>query len=128
MLQQIVASLVSNAVKYTDDGGAITLAAEGADGDGWVQIRVRDTGVGIRKEEMERLFEPFFQADSGTTRQYSGIGLGLTIARDLARRMEGEVTITSEVGKGTSATIVLPAGAVKTRDAAATSTVENVAA
>ena len=52
-----------------------------------MRIWVRDTGIGIRKEEIERVFEPFFQADSGTTRQYSGIGLGLTIARDLARRM-----------------------------------------
>ena len=54
------------------------------------------------------MFEPFFQADSGTTRQYSGVGLGLTIARNLAQRMSGEVTIASEVGKGTTATVVLP--------------------
>jgi signal transduction histidine kinase len=128
MLQQIVASLVSNAVKYTGDGGTITFAAAGPDADGKARIWVRDTGVGIGKEEMERVFEPFFQADSGTTRQYSGIGLGLTIARDLARRMEGEVTITSEVGKGTSATIVLPAGAVRARDAATPGSMQNVAA
>jgi signal transduction histidine kinase len=109
-LQQILASLVSNAVKYTGEGGTITLAAAGEDGAGTVRIEVRDTGVGIGKEEMERVFEPFFQADSGTTRQYSGVGLGLTIARDLARRMDGEVTIASEEGKGTSAMVVLPAG------------------
>jgi signal transduction histidine kinase len=108
MLQQILASLASNAVKYTGDGGTITLAAD-EDDDGKVRISVRDTGVGIRKDELKRVFEPFFQADSGTTRQYSGIGLGLTIARDLARRMEGEVTIASEEGKGTSAMVELPA-------------------
>jgi signal transduction histidine kinase len=128
MLQQILASLVSNAIKYTDDGGTITLAADGDDGEGKVRIWVRDTGVGIRKEEMERVFEPFFQADRGTTRQYSGVGLGLTIARDLARRMDGEVTITSEAGKGTSATVVLRAGAVTRREDAEGSTVQNVAA
>jgi signal transduction histidine kinase len=115
--QQILASLVSNAIKYTGEGGTITLAAHDADGDGKVRIEVRDTGVGIRKEEMERVFEPFFQADSGTTRQYSGVGLGLTIARDLARRMQGEVTIASEEGKGTSAMVVLPAGSAAPVDA-----------
>ena len=99
--------MLSNAAKYTGDGGTITLGAD-ADG-GKVRIWVRDTGIGIKKEEMQRVFEPFFQADSGTTRQYSGIGLGLTIARDLARRMAGEVTIASEVGKGTIASVVLPA-------------------
>ena len=106
-LQQILGSLLSNASKYTGDGGTITL---GADGDGErVRIWVRDSGIGIREEQMQRVFEPFFQADGGTTRQYSGVGLGLTIARDLARRMAGEVTLASEVGKGTTATVILPA-------------------
>jgi signal transduction histidine kinase len=106
-LQQILGSLLSNASKYTDDGGTITLGAH-EDGDK-VRIWVRDTGIGIREEQIERVFEPFFQADSGTTRQYSGVGLGLTIARTFARRMSGEVTLASEVGKGTTATVVLPA-------------------
>ena len=106
-LQQVLGSLLSNASKYTGDGGTITL---GADEDGEkVRIWVRDTGIGIRKEQMQRVFEPFFQADGGPTRQYSGVGLGLTIARDLARRMGGEVTLASEVGKGTTATVILPA-------------------
>jgi signal transduction histidine kinase len=126
MLQQILASLLSNAIKYTADGGTITLAAEG-DGE-TVRIRVRDTGVGIRKEEMERVFEPFFQADGGTTRQYSGVGLGLTIARDLARRMDGEVTITSEVGTGTSAMVVMRAGATPRQEMADGSAAREVAA
>ena len=105
-LQQILVSLLSNASKYTHDGGMITLGAkrEGPR----VRIWVSDTGVGIPKEEIKRVFEPFFQAERGRTRRYSGIGLGLTIARDLARRMEGEVTITSEVGSGTTAAVVLP--------------------
>jgi signal transduction histidine kinase len=106
-LQQILVSLLSNASKYTSDGGMITL---GADGDGdKVRIWVRDNGIGIPKEEIQRVFEPFFQADRGTTRRYSGVGLGLTIARDLARRMAGEVTIDSEAGQGTTASVVLPA-------------------
>jgi signal transduction histidine kinase len=106
-LQQILGSLLSNACKFTGEGGTITL---GADGDGEkVRILVRDTGIGIREEQIQRMFEPFFQADGGTTRQYAGVGLGLTIARDLARRMGGEVTLASEVGKGTTASVILPA-------------------
>jgi two-component system, cell cycle sensor histidine kinase DivJ len=105
--QQILVRLVSNASKYSADGGMITL---GADRDGSrVRIWVRDTGVGIAQDEMKRVFEPFFQVESGKTRRYSGIGLGLTIARDLARRMEGEVTLASQLGSGTTATVVLPA-------------------
>jgi signal transduction histidine kinase len=126
MLQQILASLVSNAIKYTGDGGTITLAADG-DAE-TVRIQVRDTGVGIGKEEMARVFDPFFQADGGTTRQYSGVGLGLTIARDFARRMDGEVTITSEVGEGTSAMVVLPAAATPHEEVADGSAAREVAA
>jgi signal transduction histidine kinase len=58
---------------------------------------------------MKRVFEPFFQAERGKTRRFAGIGLGLTIARDLAHRMEGDVTIASKLGSGTTATVVLPA-------------------
>jgi len=106
-LQQILLRLVSNASKYSADGGMITL---GADRDGSrVRIWVHDTGVGISQDELKRVFEPFFQVESGKTRRYSGIGLGLTIARDLARRMEGEVTLASQIGRGTTATVVLPA-------------------
>jgi len=106
-VQQILGSLLSNASKYTGEGGTITLGAD-EDGDR-VRIWIRDTGIGIRKEEIHRVFEPFFQADGGTTRRYPGVGLGLTIARDLAHRMGGEVTLASEVDKGTTATVILPA-------------------
>ena len=106
-LQQVLTSLLSNASKYTKEGGAITLGAE-RDGRK-VRIWVRDTGVGIPQEAIQRVFDPFFQADRSTTRRYSGIGLGLTIARDLARRMAGEVTIASTVGRGTTASVTLPA-------------------
>jgi signal transduction histidine kinase len=106
-LQQILVNLLSNAAKYTEDGGTITLGAKrnGAT----VRIWVRDTGIGIDQEEIKKVFEPFFQAERGSTRRYAGIGLGLTIARDLARRMAGDVTIESKVGRGTTASLVLPA-------------------
>ena len=106
-LQQILVTLLSNAAKYTGDGGMITLGAK-PEGER-VRIWISDTGVGIPQAEIKRVFEPFFQAERGTTRRYSGIGLGLTIARDLARRMEGEVTIASELGSGTTASVILPA-------------------
>jgi signal transduction histidine kinase len=106
-LQQILVKLLSNASKYTDDGGTITL---GANRDGaTVRIWVADTGVGISREQMTRVFEPFFQAERATTRRYAGIGLGLSIARTLARRMQGELTIASTEGSGTTASLVLPA-------------------
>jgi len=106
-LQQLLMSLVSNASKYTKDGGVITLGAERKDGR--VRIWVRDTGIGIPHEKLDQVFEPFFQAERGNTRQYAGVGLGLTIARDLAQRMHGELKIASEEGAGTTASVMLPA-------------------
>jgi signal transduction histidine kinase len=124
-LEQILASLLSNAVKYTGEGGTITLGAD-RDGDK-ARIWIRDTGIGISRDELQRVFEPFFQADGSTTRLYSGIGLGLTIARDLARRMNGEVIIASEAGSGTTATVVLPAASSLPRAEVDTSEVVEVA-
>ena len=106
-LQQILMRLVSNASKFGREGGTVTLGAD-REGDS-VRIWVHDGGVGIRREEIDKVFEPFFQADLSTTRRVSGIGLGLTIARDLARRMDGEVTLSSEPGQGTTASVLLPA-------------------
>ena len=106
-LEQILGNLVSNASKFTADGGVITLGAERVDGR--VRIWVRDTGVGIADEDMHRVFQPFFQVESGTTRRFGGIGLGLTIARDLAHRMGGDVTIAPAEGGGTMASVILPA-------------------
>jgi signal transduction histidine kinase len=106
-LKQILVSLLSNASKYTDEGGMITLGAEREGRK--VRIWVRDTGVGIPEDQLQRVFEPFFQPNHGTTRRSTGVGLGLTLARDLARRMQGDVTIASKVGRGTTASVVLPA-------------------
>ena len=106
-LQQLLMSLVSNASKYTKDGGVITLGAEQMDGR--VRIWVKDTGVGISHEMLDQVFEPFFQAERGSTRRFAGVGLGLTIARELARGMNGQLDIASEEGTGTTASVVLPA-------------------
>ena len=106
-LQQILMRLMSNASKFSKDGGTVTLGAEPKND--MVRIWVHDAGAGISQQELDKVFEPFFQADHSTTRRVSGIGLGLTIARDLARRMDGEVMLSSEPGHGTTASILLPA-------------------
>jgi signal transduction histidine kinase len=106
-LRQILVNLLANSAKFTAAGGRITIGAvRGRDG---IEIRVSDTGIGIPQEQIERVFEPFFQVDRGTTRTYPGIGLGLAIARDFARAMGGDLRLESVAGKGTTATLELPA-------------------
>ena len=105
-LRQILLNFLTNAAKYTDNGGDIAIGVD--HGDTTATFWVKDSGVGIPKEQLARVFEPFFQVERGRTRRYSGIGLGLTIARDLARAMGGDVTIESEPGKGTRVAMEIP--------------------
>ena len=81
------------------------------DGRNWIEFAVADTGIGMTPEQQTKLFEEFTQADSSTARQYGGTGLGLAITRKLARMMGGDVTVTSEPGKGSVFTVRLPASA-----------------
>ena len=81
------------------------------DGGSWIEFAVADSGIGMTPEQMAKLFEEFSQAEATTARQYGGTGLGLAITRKLCRMMGGDVTVTSELGKGTVFTIRLPAGA-----------------
>jgi PAS domain S-box-containing protein len=113
---QVLLNLVANAVKFTPAGGHVTLAVsftsiaareEGAPAGPAVQVAVRDTGPGIAPAELERVFEPFVQLDTGPARAAGGTGLGLAIARDLARAMHGDVLATSDVGRGSTFTLVL---------------------
>ncbi|MFL5385855.1 MAG: PAS domain-containing sensor histidine kinase [Longimicrobiaceae bacterium] len=111
-VRQILVVLLSNATKFTAPGGRITVSAGTAAqlpadaqvaGPGpWVYVRVEDTGRGIPAERLGAIFEPFEQADMALTRQHGGTGLGLTIARRLARLMGGDLTVRSEVGTGTT--------------------------
>src|SRR5207237_9609284 len=99
-LEQILLNLLTNAVKFTEPGGRVTVAAEQSDG--VVQVRVHDTGVGIPADKLDAVFEPFVQVDQGLTRSVEGTGLGLAISRELARAMGGDVTVESEVGSGST--------------------------
>jgi signal transduction histidine kinase len=105
-LRQVLLNLLANAVKFTPTGGRIFIDAE-RDSDR-IRIRVRDTGIGIPADQLERVFEPFFQVDHGMTRSYAGIGLGLAIARDFTRAMGGELRLESQAGSGTTAVLELP--------------------
>ena len=81
------------------------MAPASADGREWVDFAVADTGIGMTPEQMSKLFEDFAQADQTTARQYGGTGLGLAITRRLCRMMGGDVTVTSESGKGSKFTV-----------------------
>jgi signal transduction histidine kinase len=104
-LRQILLNLLSNAIKFTEEG-VVGLRAE-VTGAG-VRIAVRDTGVGLAPEHLERVFEPFWQADHSRTRQAGGTGLGLSVTRQLAQLLGGEVSAESRVGQGTTFTVTLP--------------------
>jgi len=105
-LEQILINLVGNAIKFTPEGGAVRV--EVTNSGGRATLRVIDTGVGIPADRLQSIFEPFVQVDSEFTRTASGAGLGLAISRDLARMMGGELTVTSEVGTGSTFSVSLP--------------------
>ena len=104
---QILLNLLTNAAKFTDEGGTITVSAESLPDS--VSIAVKDTGVGIQPEKLAAIFEPFVQVDAHLTRTRDGVGLGLSISRDLARGMGGDLVAESAVGRGSVFRILLPA-------------------
>lgn len=104
-LRQVVFNLLSNAIKFTE-AGSVALAARAA-GDR-LMLTVRDTGIGIPPDKLGEVFESFKQADSGTTRKFGGTGLGLAICRNLARALDGDVTVDSVVDQGSVFTVDLP--------------------
>jgi signal transduction histidine kinase len=105
-LQQILSNLLSNAIKFTPEGGRVLLKAE-ADPNHLV-LTVSDTGVGIAPEEQELVFEKFRQSGNPLTREHAGTGLGLSIVRELSKLLGGEVTLQSELGRGSTFTVRLP--------------------
>jgi two-component system sensor histidine kinase BarA len=105
-LQQILSNLLSNAIKFTPEGGRVLVKAE-ADPLHLI-LTVTDTGVGIAPEEQELVFEKFRQSGNPLTREHAGTGLGLSIVRELSKLLGGEVTLQSELGRGSSFQIRLP--------------------
>jgi signal transduction histidine kinase len=105
-LRQILLNLVTNAIKFTDPPGTIVVSAQEAGSK--VRLSVSDTGIGIPERDVSRVFTPFFQVQQGPTRRYGGLGLGLSIVRDIADGMNGAVEIESVVGKGTVVSLLLP--------------------
>jgi signal transduction histidine kinase len=102
---------LSNACKFTNKGEVELRAGRAANGSDWVELSVADTGIGMTAEQQAKLFEEFGQAHAATAQRFGGTGLGLAIARKLARLMGGDVTVTSELGKGSVFTVRLPGGA-----------------
>jgi CheY-like chemotaxis protein len=109
-VRQGLFNLLSNACKFTKEG-RITLKVSRLEKDGadWLHFTVSDTGIGMTPGQLAKLFQAFSQADASTTRKYGGTGLGLAISRKFCQMMGGDITVTSEPGKGTSFTMQLPA-------------------
>jgi signal transduction histidine kinase len=109
-LRQILLNLLSNACKFTKEGEVTLRARRVTDGRDWIELAVADTGIGMAAEQQAKLFEEFSQAEATTAQRFGGTGLGLAITRKLARMMGGDVTVTSEPGKGSVFTVRLPGG------------------
>jgi adenylate cyclase len=109
-LRQILLNLLSNACKFTKQGEVKLRARRVRNGRDWIEMAVADSGIGMTPEQQAKLFEEFTQADSSTAQRFGGTGLGLAITRKLARMMGGDVTVTSEPGKGSVFTVRLPGG------------------
>jgi signal transduction histidine kinase/DNA-binding LacI/PurR family transcriptional regulator len=109
-VRQIILNILSNAVKFTKDGSVgLSAARITRDGKDWISFTIRDTGIGMTPQQVHSVFETFTQADAATSRMYGGTGLGLAISKSLCRLMNGDITVTSEIGKGSEFLIVLPA-------------------
>ena len=105
-LTQIVSNLVNNGLKFTETGG-VAIEVEVGD-DGQIAISVKDTGIGIASDQIDRIFTRFSQADSSITRKFGGTGLGLSISKQLIELMKGKVRVESQVGKGSRFTVSAP--------------------
>ncbi len=106
-MKQVLLNLLSNAVKFTPQGGRVALSASEAE-DGGIQVRVADTGIGMRSEDIPVALEPFRQVDSLLTRRYEGTGLGLPLAKSIVEHHGGSLWIESATGKGTTVFVSLP--------------------
>jgi two-component system, cell cycle sensor histidine kinase PleC len=114
-LHQILVNLLSNAVKFTPDGGHVAITVRRG-GSGELVIQVSDSGIGIDADSLERVFGPFERVGAPETREVEGTGLGLPITRGLVELHGGVISLASERGRGTVATVVIPAARVDSTD------------
>lgn len=105
-VEQVFLNLLSNAVKFTDQGRVRVECSRQGD---HLVTSIADTGIGISEKDLSGLFQPFSQVDTGLTRRYEGTGLGLSISRRLVEKMGGTITVESEVGRGSTFSVRLPA-------------------
>ncbi len=106
-VEHVLRNLVSNAIKFNREGGRVIVEARRKDGE--VEVCVADTGIGIPEEELDRIFERFYQIDSSPTRRYGGTGLGLAIVKEIVEAHGGRVRVSSRPGKGSRFCFTLPA-------------------
>ena len=105
---QVLINIVSNAIKFTPKGGTITIDAKLSEKEDQMEISITDTGVGIPKNDLSKIFEKFQQAQNRSSADKSGTGLGLTIAREIIHMHNGKITVNSEENKGTTFMFTLP--------------------
>src|SRR5579862_157443 len=110
--KQVLYNLISNGIKFTDSGGKVEVHAA-ALGGGFFRLRIADTGIGIRKEDMDKLFAEFLQLDSGASRRYGGTGLGLALTKKLVEFQGGSVAVESAFGVGSAFSVTLPTAAAE---------------
>jgi signal transduction histidine kinase len=127
-LRQALLNLMSNANKFTEKGTVTIAAHQGQEnGRDWITLSVADTGIGMTPEQMGKLFQEFSQASSTTATKYGGTGLGLVISRRFCQMMGGDITVASELGKGSTFMIRLPRMVAVPKDAAVAQTVAQYA-
>jgi signal transduction histidine kinase len=106
-VRQILLNLLSNAVKFSDKGDIVIRSKRNHDA---VELSVTDAGIGIAEQNLERVFDPFWQVEQRSTRRAGGTGLGLSVSRSLARLLGGDLVVESELGAGSTFTAIIPLG------------------